>query len=40
MSNSIVGTEQLDPRVRRRQLGREGRSNPGYRWIRVYLYYS
>lgn len=40
MINNMVGTEQLDPRVRLRQFGGEGRSNPDYRWIRVYLSYS
>jgi hypothetical protein len=40
MNNSIAGTEQLDPRLRLRQFGREGRFNPNYRWIQVYLYYS
>lgn len=40
MSNSIVGKEQLDPRVRLKQFGREGRSNPYCRWVRVCLSYS
>lgn len=40
MSNSIVGKEQLDPRVRLKQFGREGRSNPYCWWVRVCLSYS